>query len=198
MKFLFDLGGVFFDWDPAHFFKDVFSSKKEMDYFLNSICNDEWNIQQDSGKLIKDAEKELINKFPNYKKEILMYYKNHRKMIKKTFQSSIDILKELKTKNYLCYVLSNWSSETFIGMIDEYPFLKNFDGLIISGDYKLVKPDKKFFELAISKFNLIPNNTIFIDDRIDNIQASQELNFKTIHLTDPYQIKEKINEFKVL
>ena len=83
-------------------------------------------------------------------------------------------------------------------MIDEYPFLKNFDGLIISGDYKLIKPDKKFFELAISKFNLIPNNTIFIDDRIDNIQASQELNFKAIHLTDPYQIKEKINEFKVL
>ena len=79
-------------------------------------------------------------------------------------------------------------------MIDEYPFLKNFDGLIISGDCKLVKPDTKIFDLAISKFDLIPDKTVFIDDRLDNIQASQKLNFKTIHLTDPYKIKEQINE----
>ena len=194
MKFLFDLGGVFFDWDPSYFYKDIFSSKEEMDYFLTDVCNNEWNIQQDSGKLIKDAENELISQFPNYEKEILMYYRNHRKMIKKIFQPSVDILQELKSNNYLCYVLSNWYSETFIGMIDEYPFLKNFDGLIISGDCKLVKPDTKIFDLAISKFDLIPDKTVFIDDRLDNIQASQKLNFKTIHLTDPYKIKEQINE----
>ena len=32
MKFLFDLGGVFFDWDPKHFFKNIFSSLDELDY----------------------------------------------------------------------------------------------------------------------------------------------------------------------
>ena len=47
MKFLFDLGGVFFDWDPHYFYKDVFKDKEERDNFLNNICNDEWNIQQD-------------------------------------------------------------------------------------------------------------------------------------------------------
>ena len=47
MKFLFDLGGIFFDWDPHYFYKDVIEDKEERDYFLNNICNDEWNIQQD-------------------------------------------------------------------------------------------------------------------------------------------------------
>ena len=127
MKFLFDLGGVFFDWDPKHFYKDIFSSNDDMEYFLTNICNNEWNLQQDAGKKIEDAEFELIQQFPKYKKEIVMYYKNHRKMIKNIFQSSIDALKELKSRNYKCYVLSNWSSETFIGMCDEYKFLNDFE-----------------------------------------------------------------------
>mgnify|MGYP001304470038 FL=1 len=194
MKFLFDLGGVFFDWDPKNFFKDKFDNQSEMNFFLDNICNNDWNLQQDKGRLIIDAENDLISKFPNYEEKIKMYYPNHRKMIKGIFHESIELLYELKKKNYSCYILSNWSSETFEGMTDEYNFLKDFDGMIISGDIKLVKPDKKIFELAIEKFNLTPNETIFIDDRIENINSAQNLNFKTVHLNDPKRIKAKINE----
>ena len=195
MKFLFDLGGIFFNWDPVHFYKDIFSSKEEMNYFLNKICNDDWNLQQDSGRTIKEAESELISYHPKYKEEIKMYYLNHRKMIKNTYKESIEVLLELKSKNYFCYVLSNWSSETFLGMIDEYPFLKKFDDLIISGEVKLIKPDHRIFNLAISKFKLIPEETVFIDDRKENIESALKLNFKTIHLTNPNLIKEEIYKF---
>ena len=195
MKFLFDLGGVFFNWDPKHFYQSIFSSSKEMDYFLTHICNDSWNIKQDAGRPIKDAEIELINLYPKYKKEILMYYSNHRKMIKNTYLSSIEILNELHSRNYQSYVLSNWSSETFIGMIDEYSFLKKFDGMIISGNEKLIKPDPEIFELAISRFNLIPEKTIFIDDKLENIDSAKKLSFQVIHLLNPNAIKEKINNF---
>ena len=34
MKFLFDLGGVFFDWNPRYFFNDIFSNIDELDFFL--------------------------------------------------------------------------------------------------------------------------------------------------------------------
>jgi len=61
MKFLFDLGGVFFDWDPKYFFKNIFEDPEEMEYFLTEICNDEWNIQQDAGREIKEAENSLRN-----------------------------------------------------------------------------------------------------------------------------------------
>ena len=112
-----------------------------------------------------------------------------------TFKSSIDQFLELKTRDYLCYVLSNWSAETFKGMEEDYPFLQSFDGMIISGEVKLVKPDKLIFELAISRFNLEPEETIFIDDNLDNIQTAKSLNFKTIHLINPNRIKEEINNF---
>ena len=195
MKFLFDLGGIFFDWSPEYFYKSIFSTTEEMNYFLTHICSDEWNAKQDKGRLIKYAEEELIGKFPNYTKEIKMYYANHRNMIKGTFQSSIDAFLELKSRDYLCYVLSNWSAETFVGMDKDYPFLRKFDGLLISGESKLMKPSIEIYELAISRFNLNPKDTIFIDDKIENIETAKKLKFKTIHLLNPNLIKKEINKF---
>ena len=194
MKFLFDLGGVFFDWDPNHYFKDIFDKADERKYFLTEVCNDEWNVKQDAGRTIKEAESELIPKFPHYEKQIKMYYKYHRKMLKGTFDESIKVLKKLKKQNYKCFVLSNWSAETFVGMKDDYPFLNKFDDLLISGEHNMKKPDIEIFELAISRFKLTPEKTVFIDDNLNNILAAKSLNFQTIHLTDPYLINEKIKQ----
>ena len=96
MKFLFDLGGVFFDWNPKFFFEKVFNDPEELDFFLNEICSNEWNIKQDAGRTIKEAEEELIYKFPNYSKHINMYYLNHRNMIRGIYQESINTLRYLK------------------------------------------------------------------------------------------------------
>jgi 2-haloacid dehalogenase len=195
MKFLFDLGGVFFDWNPNHFFINVFKESNEREYFLNEICNDSWNIQQDAGRSINEAELELIPKFPKYKSQIKMYYANHRKMIKGVFQESITILNFLKNNNYECYVLSNWSAETFEGMIEEYPFLKHFDGLLISGEDKLIKPDLAIYQLAIKRFNLVPHNCVFIDDKLENVEAAKKLNFNIIHLINPKTIGVDIKKY---
>ena len=195
MKFLFDLGGVFFDWDPKFFFKKIISGNDEMDFFLTKVCNDEWNLAQDSGRSIEDGEKDIIRKFPQYENLIKQYYPNHRKMIKGIFQSSVNILIKLKQDNYECFVLSNWSSETFIDIPKEFKFMENFDGLLISGEDKLVKPDPKIYLLAIDRFNLDPQNTVFIDDKLVNIEAAKKLGFKTIHLTNPNTIEAEINKF---
>ena len=195
MKFLFDLGGIFFDWDPNHFYKKIFKNDDEREYFIKNICNDEWNIKQDAGRLIKDAENDLIQKFPDYQDKIRLYYKNHHRMFRKIFQKSVDILNELKNNKYECYVLSNWSWETFHGMDKKYSFLNQFDDLIISGKEKLVKPDAQIYKLAIKRFNLIPEETIFIDDKKENIDAANKLGFLTIHLTDPEIITQEINRF---
>ena len=197
MKFLFDLGGVFFDWDPNYFYMNVFDTEDERKYFLSEICSDAWNIKQDAGRTIIEAESELIPKFPKYEKEIKMFYKNHRKMIKGTFDLSITVLDNLKKLNYECFVLSNWSAETFVGMTDDYPFLHKFDGLLISGEDKLMKPDFAIYELAIKRFNLVPKETVFIDDKLENVNAAKKLDLNIIHLIDPNSIESEINKFLI-
>ena len=116
-------------------------------------------------------------------------------MFRKIFQHSVDVLDYLKNKKYECYVLSNWSWETFQGMEKKYPFLNKFDGLILSGKEKLVKPDAQIYKLAVNRFNLIPQETVFIDDKKENIEAANKLGFLTIHLTNPEIIIQEINRF---
>ena len=91
--------------------------------------------------------------------------------------------------------MSNWSAETFEGMEEEYPFLKLFDGILISGEEKLIKPNLKIYKLAISKFKLEPKNSVFIDDKIANIKAAKKLGLNTIHLVNPDTIYKDIEKF---
>ena len=194
-KFLFDLGNVFFDWNPERVLKPIFKDDERMNFFIKNISFPLLDTRCDAGITIEVAVNDAVKKFPDFEKEIKLYYPNHGNMVGGFFQKTVDIFYKVKNLNYPCYVLSNWSAETYEGMEETYPFLKDFDGKIISGRDFLIKPDPAIYELAISRFDLVPQETLFIDDRLDNIQAAQNLNFQTIHLTDPSLIQELIEAY---
>ena len=194
-KFLFDLGNVFFDWNPERILKPIFNDVERMNFFINNISFPLLDTRCDAGVTIEVAVNDAIKKFPEFEKEIKFYYPNHGNMVGGFFQKTVDVFYKIKELNYPCFVLSNWSAETYEGMEEKYPFLKDFDGKIISGRDFLIKPDPAIYELAISRFNLIPEETLFIDDRLDNIEAAQNLNFQTIHLTNPSLIQDLIDPY---
>jgi 2-haloacid dehalogenase len=194
-KFLFDLGNVFFDWNPERILKPIFNDDERMNFFINNISFPLLDTRCDAGITIEVAVNDAIKKFPEFEKEIKFYYPNHGNMVGGFFQTTVDVFYKIKELNYPCFVLSNWSAETYEGMEEKYPFLKDFDGKIISGRDFLIKPDPAIYELAISRFNLIPEETLFIDDRLDNIEAAQNLNFQTIHLTNPSLIQDLIDPY---
>ena len=194
-KFLFDLGNVFFDWNPERILKPIFNDDERMNFFINNISFPLLDTRCDAGITIEVAVNDAIKKFPEFEKEIKLYYPNHGNMVGGFFQKTVDVFYKIKELNYPCFVLSNWSAETYEGMEETYPFLKDFDGKIISGRDFLIKPDPAIYELAISRFDLIPQETLFIDDRLDNIEAAQKLNFQTIHLTNPSLIQELIDPY---
>lgn len=194
-KFLFDLGNVFFDWNPERILKPIFNDDERMNFFINNISFPLLDTRCDAGITIEVAVNDAIKKFPEFEKEIKFYYPNHGNMVGGFFQKTVDVFYKIKELNYPCFVLSNWSAETYEGMEEKYPFLKDFDGKIISGRDFLIKPDPAIYELAISRFNLIPEETLFIDDRLDNIEAAQNLNFQTIHLTNPSLIQDLIDTY---
>ena len=194
-KFLFDLGNVFFDWNPERILKPIFNDDERMNFFINNISFPLLDTRCDAGVTIEVAVNDAIKKFPEFEKEIKFYYPNHGNMVGGFFKKTVDVFYKIKELNYPCFVLSNWSAETYEGMEEKYPFLKDFDGKIISGRDFLIKPDPAIYELAISRFNLIPEETLFIDDRLDNIEAAQNLNFQTIHLTNPSLIQDLIDPY---
>jgi 2-haloacid dehalogenase len=197
-KYLFDLGNVFFDWNPRRVLKEIIPDEELLNKFLSEVAFPHLDMRCDAGIKIDTAVKEAVEKFPEFENEINLYYPNHRNMVNGSYQDTIDVFQKIKSYGFPCYVLSNWSDETYEGMEDEYPFLKEFDDKIISGREFLVKPDPQIYKLAMSRFDLVPEETLFIDDREDNIQAAENLGFQTIHLTDPSTIKSDIKKFLVV
>lgn len=196
---IFDLGGVLIDWNPQYMYKKIFTTTEQCNWFLENICTNDWNEQQDGGRLIQDANKELIEKYPEHKENIEAYYSRWEEMLNGPIQGTVNIFKELKgNNNFNIYALTNWSAETFPRALELYEFLHWFDGRLVSGEENTRKPFKEIYDLILNRFNLIANETVFIDDNLRNIKAAEEVGIKSIHFINPDQLKKELVSLNIL
>ena len=93
------------------------------------------------------------------------------------------------------YVLSNFPGDQFDKYMKQNRYLEEFDDMIISGKVGLKKPDIKIYQLALKKFDCIPSQTLFIDDRPENTDSAKELGLNVITLDNPNKLKEYIKKF---
>jgi 2-haloacid dehalogenase len=188
---IFDFGGVLIDWNPRYMYRDEFEDSLEMEDFLSRVCTDDWNLQQDKGRSLAEGTRILQGKFPEHAAKIQLYYDQWEKMIKGDIPQNVNLLQNLKGK-YKLYGLTNWSAETFPIVFKRYPFFRLFDGIVISGVEKLIKPDKKIFEIMLERYHLEAENALFIDDNINNIQAAKDIGFATIHIQAGTELKKEL------
>ena len=196
---IFDLGKVLIDWEPRRLFRKIFDDEEEMEYFLNNICTPDWNVQQDKGRLIADANELLIAQFPKYKNQIEAFYGRWEEMLGGPIQPTVDILKELvDAKKQRIYALTNWSAETFPVAIRDYDFLQWFEGILVSGDEKMIKPDLAIYDLICKRYNIDPTTSVFIDDSLKNIKGCEKYGMKGIHFQTGEQLRGELEEMGVL
>lgn len=189
---IFDFGGVLLDWNPRYLYKSYFNNDEEMEHFLADICNCEWNIRQDAGRPFAEAVKELQAKFPEYAEAIQMYDDDWEKMLKCELPGSIDLLKELKSMGYGIYGLTNWSAEKIGYAFANYSFFSLFDGIVVSGVEKVVKPDRKIYEILLERYSLKPGECVFIDDNQDNVDMAKVLGINAIRFDNIGNVKEHL------
>lgn len=188
---IFDFGGVLLDWNPRYLYKSYFNNDVEMEHFLADICNGEWNIKQDAGRPFAEAVKELQAKYPEYAEAIQMY-DDWEKMLKCELPESIDLLKELKSMGYGIYGLTNWSAEKIGYAFANYSFFSLFDGIVVSGVEKVVKPDRKIYEILLERYSLKPGECVFIDDNQDNVDMAKVLGINAIRFDNIGNVKEHL------
>lgn len=189
---IFDFGGVLLDWNPRYLYKSYFNNDEEMEHFLADICNGEWNIKQDAGRPFAEAVKELQAKFPEYAEAIQMYDDDWEKMLKCELPESIDLLKELKSMGYGIYGLTNWSAEKIGYAFANYSFFSLFDGIVVSGVEKVVKPDRKIYEILLERYSLKPGECVFIDDNQDNVDMAKVLGINAVRFDNIGNVKEHL------
>ncbi len=194
---IFDFGGVLIDWNPTYLYSKIFEKEEDMHYFLDNICRYDWNILQDAGRPLAEATAIKQAEFPEYKDEIAMYYGRWDEMLGGTFEENTKLVEPLKQK-YNMYGLTNWSSETIPIAMERYDFFKHLDGIVVSGDEKLIKPDPQIYKVLLDRYKIRPEESLFIDDNADNITAAIRLGFKTIHFTNDVNLEERLKELGII
>lgn len=184
MNLIFDFGGVLIDWNPHYLYDSYFGDRAKTDWFLANICTMEWNGQVDAGKPMAEATAELVAKFPEWKKEIEMYFGRWIEMIGEAIPGMYELLLELKARGHRLFGLSNWSAETFDGFIKgKYPSLDLLEGMVISGYEGFGKPDPGIFRLLLERYSLQAADCAFIDDNAANVAAANSLGIRGILFT---------------
>ena len=121
MNIVFDLGAVLIEWNPRHLYRKVFDDEARMEWFLNNVCHNEWNLEQDKGRSFDDAVKEAICRHPDWKSEIELYRDRWHEMIPHAIMGTVDILEALHKKGAALYAITNWNGDTFRATRSRFP-----------------------------------------------------------------------------
>lgn len=196
---IFDLGGVLIDWNPEYVFLDAFNGDKDKTtWFLENICTMHWNENQDAGYPIQQATDDLIKQFPEYAKYIEIYYGQWEDMLGGEITGTVKILETLlKSKKFKVVALTNWSNETFPIAKKRFEFLSWLEGIVVSGDEKTRKPFKDIYNICLERFNITPENSIFIDDNARNIKAANSLKINGILFKTPEELIKDLESYNI-
>ena len=192
---VFDLGGVLIDWNPRYYFKNYFQKEEEMEYFLREVCDTKWNSTIDAGKPFEQAIKERQKIYPEYAEALSHYGKHWADMLGSAFESSVNLLKEVKNRGYRVLALTNWSAETFPIALAKYDFLQLFEGIVVSGEVKTIKPDVKIFKILIDKYSINAEESVFIDDNKENVEAAASLGFNAIRFDNIDNVRSQLRSY---
>ena len=196
---IFDLGGVLIDWNPDYVFKEVFKDDEKLVWFYREICTTDWNENQDAGYPLAKATEERIALFPQYEDLIRMYYGRWEEMLGDAIQGTVDLLKQCVDSPALKVVaLTNWSAETFPVALKKFDFLHWFEGIVVSGEEMTRKPFPDIYQITLKRFDLKPEESLFIDDNKRNIEAAKALGIQSIHFSSPQQLEKELKQLKVL
>jgi 2-haloacid dehalogenase len=195
---VFDLGGVLLDWDPRHLYRKLIADETEMEAFLADICSPAWHEAHDRGASTVDSCADLASQHPEHSDLIWAWSKRGEEMIGGEFAESVEILRAVKDTELPCYALTNMEAETYPLRLERFPFLGWFDGTVVSGREKVMKPDPTIFHLLLERFRLTPETTLMIDDTQVNVDAASELGFQTIRFDSPRQLRTGLEGLAVL
>ena len=145
------------------------------------------------------ATEDKVALFPEYEKEIRMFYGRWVEMLGDSITGTVDILKKfIDSEDYKVIALTNWSAETFPIALERFEFLHWFEGIIVSGEEKTRKPFNDIYNLTLERFNIKAENAIFIDDNLRNIEAANNLGLNGIQFESPEQLIINLKTFNII
>jgi 2-haloacid dehalogenase len=169
-----------------------------MEDFLARVCPPEWNLEMDAGRPFAEAVAERQRLFPEHAERIALWHTGWPQMLRDQIPETVELLAALRGRGHRLLALTNWSAETFPIARQRFAFLRWFEDIVVSGEVKLAKPDRRIFELAIRRAGLEPARTLYIDDSASNVEAAKALGFRTHHFESPAGLRAELDRHALL
>ena len=198
---IFDFGNVLITFNAKEIASKFTSNKEEQDFLVNNVVNSpEWGGLGliDTGYLSKEEIINLINDRSNNKyKDLVIEFMNNFHKYRSIQQEVIEIIKSLRKQGYKVYLLSNTNEHSYEEVIKDIEYL--FDGTALSFRLHMIKPYEGIYKHLINKYNILPEETLFIDDREDNMKTANSLGIKgrAVKPDDVEDIKLVLKEYEI-
>lgn len=189
---IFDFGGVLIRWKPQEIIDGFYSDPLLRTQLRQAVFQHPDWIEVDRGSL---DEEEAVQRFaarmqrPPEEMRALMLAVRHSLT---PMEQSIALTRQLTQRNIPLYGLSNMPAQVFTYLRERYEHWQVFQGIVISGEVKLIKPDAAIFEHILQQYQLDPIETAFIDDHAPNVEAARQLGLHAIQFRDAQQCEHEL------
>lgn len=190
---IYDFGAVLVDWDPRRLYVPYFGDAAKADWFLTDICPYEWNAQVDAGRSPKEVTEERVALFPEWEKEIRLYFDRWVDMMGDAIPGMEELVRDCKARGYGVWGLTNWSWETFPLIRDRYPVFGLLDGFVVSGKEKTVKPGPQIYRILLERYGLRAEECLFVDDNPRNTAGAEAVGIRGLVFQDAAQLRRDLD-----
>lgn len=186
---VFDLGGVLIDWDPRYVLDDeavltldIRGAQRELD----------------RGTPVADVHVRWRSMYPSQAVLVDRYFDNWHATVAGPIDDVVAVLADLRAAPVRLYALSNFSAELFQQVRHRFAFLDWFDGLLISGDEGVIKPDAEIYRLLVDRFEVTPSHAVFIDDSPDNVAGARAAGLVGVHFQSAPALRRELRALELL
>jgi 2-haloacid dehalogenase len=175
--FLFDLAGVLIHWDAEPLYLQIFDGNRDaVRVFFERVFTAPHQNAISKGRPVLDVTRELIELHPEYRLALEAWWQRWPDLID-SLEDTVEITRRLRAGGHRTCILGNWGREEFDRATAIFEFLGEFDGTVISGDVGAMKPEPAIYQAAVERLGLVPERTLFVDDRCENVEAAKNYGF---------------------
>lgn len=196
---VFDVGNVLVDWNPRALFARHVTDGARLDRLMGEVLTLEWHTQHDAGRDFADTSAERIALYPDEAENIRRWGAEFDATIGDLLPGMADLVADLDAAGVPLYAITNFSHEFWPPFrAREAALFDRFRDIVVSGEVKLIKPDPAIYALALERFGLASGEALFVDDRQDNVEASERAGFVGHHFADATTLRAALEGFGLL
>ncbi len=194
---IFDIGNVLADfiWEE-HYRSFGYDGEMLVRIAKATVKSPMWN-EYDRGAM---SDEEILEGFiandPEIEDILRKVLANVKTMVRRN-DYAIPWIKELQGKGYRCLYLSNFSRKAETECAYALDFIPYMDGGILSYQDKVIKPMPEIYQLLIDRYDLVPQECVFMDDTVRNLEAAEQFGIHTIHFQNQQQAIEELRKLGV-